>query len=168
MTQGKPYRRGKVPKRRVRFESRIALMLVSATVMSVLAAAAQSDLKLAYDKPAAKVLTEGGSVRSAGERLEISEADSVTILFCNATSFRNYRDIGGDAVSAARGYVLRASKQSYDRLRQKHVDDFRSWFSRVQLRLGEDHSTETTDRRIMTWRRDLKDFAPRLFQQDGQ
>jgi alpha-L-fucosidase 2 len=95
-----------------------------------------------------KVLAEGGSVRGAGERLEISGANSVTILFSNATSFRNYRDIGGDALGAARGYVQRASKPSYDQLRQRHVDDFRRLFSRVQLRLGENHSTETTDRRI--------------------
>jgi alpha-L-fucosidase 2 len=99
-----------------------------------------------------KVLTEGGSVRSAGERLEISGANSVTVLFSNATSFRNYRDIGGDALGAAQTYVQPASKQPYDLLRQRHVDDFRRLFSRVQLRLGEDHSTETTDRRI-------KDFA---------
>jgi alpha-L-fucosidase 2 len=95
-----------------------------------------------------KVMTDGGSVRSAGERLEISGANSATILFSNATSFRNYRDIGGDALGAARGYVERASKQAYDRLRQRHEDDFRRLFSRVQLRLGEDHSSETTDRRI--------------------
>jgi alpha-L-fucosidase 2 len=99
-----------------------------------------------------KVLAQGGSVRSAGGRLEISGANSVTILFSNATSFRNYRDIGGDALGAAQTYVQPASKQPYALLRQRHVDDFRRLFSRVQLRLGEDHSTETTDRRI-------KDFA---------
>ena len=95
-----------------------------------------------------KVLAEGGSVRSAEGHLEISGANSVTILFSNATSFRNYRDIGGDALGAAQEYLQRASKQSYDQLRQKHVDDFRRLFSRVQLRLGEDNSTEATDRRI--------------------
>ena len=96
-----------------------------------------------------KVLAEGGSVRSAGERLEISGANSVTILFSNATSFRNYRDISGDALGAAQAYVQRGSKRSYDQLRQRHVDDFRRLFSRVQLRLGEDRSsTKATDRRI--------------------
>jgi alpha-L-fucosidase 2 len=95
-----------------------------------------------------KVMPEGGSVRSDGERLEISGANSVTILFSNATSFRNYRDISGDALSAAQEYVKAASEQPYDRLRQRHVDDFRRLFSRVQLRLGEDHSTKPTDQRI--------------------
>jgi alpha-L-fucosidase 2 len=99
-----------------------------------------------------KVLADGGSVRAAGGHLEISGANSVTLLFSNATSFRNYRDIGGDALGTAQAYVQRASQQSYDRLRQRHVDDFGRLFSRVQLRLGDAHSTETTDQRI-------KDFA---------
>jgi len=99
-----------------------------------------------------KVLAEGGSVRAAGDRLEVSGANAVTILFSNATSFRNCHDIGGDALAAAQAYVLRASKQPYDRLRQRHLDDFRRLFSRVQLRFGEDHSTETTDRRIQDFR----------------
>jgi alpha-L-fucosidase 2 len=39
-------------------------------------------------------------------------------------------------------------KRPYDRLRQRHVSDFRVLFSRVRLRLGENHATETTDLRI--------------------
>ena len=98
-----------------------------------------------------KVLIEGGSVRGAGERLQISGANAVTILFSNATSFRNYHDIDGDPPSAAQGYVRRASKMPYEHLRRRHVDDFQSLFSRVQLRLGQDHPTETTDRRITSF-----------------
>ena len=107
-----------------------------------------------WDKPGMRfaavlnVSTEGGSVRSVGGHLEISGANTATILFSNATSFRNYRDIGGDALDAAQGYVRRASGKSYDELRRKHVDDFQRLFSRVRLHLGEDQSTETTDRRI--------------------
>jgi alpha-L-fucosidase 2 len=98
-----------------------------------------------------KVLPEGGSVRNASGRLEISGANAVTILFSNATSFKNYRDIGGDALGAARVYLERASKHSYDSLRQRHVNDFRELFSRVQLRLGEDRSTDSTDQRIKSF-----------------
>jgi alpha-L-fucosidase 2 len=95
-----------------------------------------------------QVLSEGGSVRSDANRLEISSANSVTILFSNATSFKNYRDIGGDALSNARMYLQNASKKSYDSLRKRHIDDFSALFSRVQLHLGEDKSTESTDQRI--------------------
>ena len=100
-----------------------------------------------------RVQNEGGSVRSEGGRLEVSGADSVTILFSNATSFRNYRDIGGDALGTAQDYLHRAEQRSYDQLRQRHLDDFRGLFSRAELRLGEDHATETTDRRIQNFAR---------------
>jgi len=95
-----------------------------------------------------KVLPEGGSVRNSEGRLEISGATSVTILFSNATSFKNYRDIDGDALGAARAYLARAAQHSFESLRQRHVNDFCGLFSRVQLHLGEDHSTESTDQRI--------------------
>jgi len=95
-----------------------------------------------------KVLVEGGSVRNADGHLEVSAADSATIVFSNATSFRDFRDIGGDALGSARAFVARASKRSVDELRRRHVEDFRRLFSRVQLRLGDSSSTETTDRRI--------------------
>jgi alpha-L-fucosidase 2 len=98
-----------------------------------------------------KVLAEGGSVRSAEGRLEISGANSVTILFSNATSFKNYQDISADALGGARAHLERASQQSYDSLRKRHVDDFREFFSRVQLRLGENHSTASTDQRIKSF-----------------
>jgi alpha-L-fucosidase 2 len=99
----------------------------------------------------ARVLHDGGTVRAADGRLEVADASAVTILFSNATSFRNYRDIDGDAVTAARGYVDRAAASPYDELRRRHVADFQSLFSRVQLQLGETASTETTDRRITSF-----------------
>jgi alpha-L-fucosidase 2 len=98
-----------------------------------------------------KVFAAGGSVHGTQGRLEISGANSVTILFSNATSFKTYRDISNDALSAAGGYLERASKQSYEQLRQNHVNDFRQLFSRSQLSLGESHSTDTTDRRLQTF-----------------
>ena len=98
-----------------------------------------------------KVLTSGGSVRSADGRLEVSAANSATIVFSNATSFRNFQDIGGDALGSARGFLTRASKRPYDQLRRRHVDDFGRLFSRVQLRLGDARSTDTTDRRIKSF-----------------
>ena len=97
---------------------------------------------------AVRVLHDGGSVRAVDSRLEVTGASAVTVLFSNATSFRSYRDIDGDAVTAARGYVNRAARLSFDTLRQRHVADFGSLFSRVQLQLGNAVSKETTDRRI--------------------
>ena len=107
-----------------------------------------------WDKPGMrfaavlKVVPEGGSVRSSEGRLEVSGASAITILFSNATSFKNYKDISGDALVSARGYLTQAAMHSYPSLRKRHLDDFRRLFSRVELRLGEDRSTESIDQRI--------------------
>lgn len=98
-----------------------------------------------------KVLVEGGSVRNADGHLEVSAADSATIVLTNATSFRSYRDIDGDPLGDARGVLARASTRSFDELRHRHVEDFRRVFSRVQLRLGDSSAMETTDRRIKSF-----------------
>ena len=111
-----------------------------------------------WDKPGLrfaarlKVLADGGTVRSEGNHLQIAGADTVTIVFSNATSFRNYRDISGDAVSAARSTLQRALTKTYTQLRQDHAADFSGLFSRVRLQLGTDHSDQPTDGRI-------RDFA---------
>ena len=83
-----------------------------------------------------KVLTEGGSVQSVGDHLEIANANAITLVFTNATSFRNYHDISGDPVSAVRRTLDQALKKSYTELREGHIADFRALFSRVQLQLG--------------------------------
>lgn len=98
-----------------------------------------------------RVLPEGGSVHSAEGRLEISGANAITILFSNATSFKNYRDISGDALGRARGYLQQASTHSYESLLKRHLDDFRPLFLRAQLHLGENRSTESIDQRIKSF-----------------
>ncbi len=103
---------------------------------------------------AVKVRVEGGLVRNADGHLEVSAADSATIVFSNATSFRSFRDIGGDALGRARAFLARASKQSFDELRRRHADDFRRLFSRVQLHLGDSRSATPTDRRIKSFAED--------------
>jgi len=98
-----------------------------------------------------KVMHQGGTVHADGQHLEVCGADAVTILFSTATSFRNYRDISGDALASARAYLGRASAHSYDSLLKRHFEDYRPLFSRVQLSLGPDHSTDPIDQRIQNF-----------------
>ena len=98
-----------------------------------------------------KVRTEGGSVQSVGDRLEIANANAVTLIFTNATSFRNYKHISGDPVTAVRSTLDQALKKSYTELREGHIADFRALFARVQLQLGPADlkaSDQPTDERI--------------------
>jgi alpha-L-fucosidase 2 len=96
----------------------------------------------------ARVLVDGGAVRPAGDRLEVDGADAATIILSAATSFVSFADISGDASGRTRAWADKAAAIPFDRLRARHVEDFRSLFTRVRLRLGDSVSTETTDRRI--------------------
>lgn len=95
-----------------------------------------------------KVIPEGGTITNQGDQLEISGANAVTLVFSNATSFRNYRDISADPVVASRKTLQRALTKSYGQLRQAHIADFSNLFSRVRLQLGPDRADRPTDQRI--------------------
>jgi alpha-L-fucosidase 2 len=96
----------------------------------------------------ARVLVDGGAVRASGDRLEVAGANAATIILGAATSFVSFADISGDASGRARASADRAAAMPFDQLRARHVEDFRTLFARVQLRLGDGVSREATDRRI--------------------
>jgi len=106
-----------------------------------------------WDKPGlryaalARVRPEGGTVRAQNGRLYVEGADAVTILFSGATSFRNYKDISGDAQAQARGFLEAAWPTPFDALRAAHVADHQALFRRVALDLGPG-ADRPTDQRI--------------------
>lgn len=84
----------------------------------------------------ARLHVEGGTGRAEGGSLHVFGADAVTLLVSIATSYRNDRDVSGDAEAMAQGYLQAAARKSYARLRQTHVTDYRPRFRRVSLQLG--------------------------------
>jgi alpha-L-fucosidase 2 len=100
-----------------------------------------------------QVRIEGGTLEREGERLRVRDADAVTILFSGATGFRNYRDIGANALERAQGYLNAVSGKSFEALRRTHVEDYQALFHRVRISLGPGGPDRTTDVR-------LKEFKP--------
>ena len=97
-----------------------------------------------------RIRTEGGSVTQEGGRLVVRGADAVTILLSGATSFRTYRDIGGDALARAQATLQAAWPKPLDRLRADHIRDHQTLFHRVRLTLGRnDNAARPTDQRIV-------------------
>jgi len=80
--------------------------------------------------------TAGGKVDVADGRLRVRRAREVTLLVGAATSFVNFRDIGGDPVQAVRTRTESAANKTYARLRADHVAAHRALFGRLSLRLG--------------------------------
>jgi alpha-L-fucosidase 2 len=113
---------------------------------------------------ALRVMADGGTVAASGQdRLEVSHANSVTILLDCATSYRYPahagKDSGVDAdvlagdPAAMRAAVDRnlaaASRRSYTELRGRHLVDHRRYFRRASIDFGPDpNAAVPTDKRI--------------------
>jgi len=98
--------------------------------------------------------------------VKVTGADSVLLLFSAATGFRKYDDISGDPEKRNREILGRAKNKPWDRLREDHVQDFRSLFDRVSLSLSDaDTSGIPTDRRFAAFAAGRNpDFASLFFQ----
>jgi alpha-L-fucosidase 2 len=95
----------------------------------------------------------GGHVESAGDRLDVSGADSVTLTIVAATDFRE-KDL-----AAACKRDLAGASRSYDALRSEHVADYQHFFRRVRLELPVDASARAlpTDERLRRVQQGAKD-----------
>ncbi len=100
----------------------------------------------------ARIKTEGGTVHAENGRLIVTRADAVTVLVSIGTSYKNYRDVSGDADRQARGLLEQAGFKTYDRLRTAHTADHQRLFRRVALDLGTTEAAHRpTDERIKTF-----------------
>jgi len=86
-------------------------------------------------------MTKGGKVEAQPDgALKIAGADEVLLLIGAATGYRKFNEMPdtpvADVISAARKPVDAAAAISYDQLQQRHVEDHRRLFRRVQLDLG--------------------------------
>jgi alpha-L-fucosidase 2 len=96
-----------------------------------------------------RALAEGGTVRVVDDELAVEGADAVTLLVAAATSFRSYKDVGGDPAARVEAQLRAAAAKPYPALLEDHVREHRRLFRRVDLRLPEtEASAGPTDRRL--------------------
>ena len=113
------------------------------------------DLQTVYVKGAlsfqgrARFLHEGGSLSAKDGVISVKGADSVTVLFAAATSFRKYDDVGGDPVTLTKACLEKVASKPFASLRENHMAGHRAIFDRVSLDLGKtEASMQPTDERI--------------------
>ena len=114
----------------------------------------------------ARAVAEGGSVTSSGGTLQVTSADSVTVLISIGTSYRDFRDTGGDYQGIARRHLDAATSRTYGDLRGRHVADYQRLFTRTTLDLGRTPAADQpTDVRIARHANtDDPQFSALLFQ----
>jgi len=95
----------------------------------------------------ARIQAKGGSVTDNENSITVSGADEVLVFISMATNFISYNDVSGDEEATSRSYLSGVRKHPYKKLRESHIKDYSSLFSRVSLDLGTP-STKPTDERI--------------------
>lgn len=117
-----------------------------------------------------KVLTDG-TVTESAESLEVAGAGTATLYISAATNFVNYKDVSGNAALRAERQLERALDWSYDEALERHTDNYRKLFDRVQLTLGREESEASrreTDVRIRDFNRGEDVSLPALLFQYGR
>lgn len=99
-----------------------------------------------------RVLPQGGTLHRRGERIEVRDADEVLLLLTTATSFRRFDDVSGDPAAITLAQIDKASRRSWQALRDDHVAAHRALFRRVSIDLGRtpaDVSALPTEQRVV-------------------
>ncbi|MBD5779112.1 glycoside hydrolase family 95 protein [Pelagicoccus sp. NFK12] len=90
-----------------------------------------------------KVLRKGGTVRSVDGRIMVENANEAVLLFTAATDIKTFAGRGvEDARAAALSDLAKSEKQSYGKLKQAHIADFRSYYDRVGIRIEGENTDE--------------------------
>ena len=99
------------------------------------------------------VLNEGGSRQLSGTNIQISNADTVTVLLTGGTNYdiesANY--IGESSAALSRRIIETisgASAKSYKTLKEDHLNDYQELFHRVKIDLAEDMPNTPTNQLI--------------------
>ena len=96
-----------------------------------------------------RVAAEGGKVVAGGDKISVTGADTATLFYVAATSYVDYRDIGGDPAAKVEKYLAGIKGKSFEQLYTNHLDDHAKLFGRVSIDLGgKGAATMPTDERL--------------------
>ena len=114
------------------------------------------------------VKTQSGRISCKDGVLAVEDATEATIYVSIATNFNNYQNIDGNATERAKDYMNKALLHSYPEMKKTHTAFFKQYMDRVSLNLGENHSTETTDKRIENFAKNQDNHLLAIYFQFGR
>jgi alpha-L-fucosidase 2 len=118
---------------------------------------------------ALRALADGGKVAPKDDRLEIRDANTVTLLLTSATSYINYQDVSGNPVEKVHAGITAAAAKPCDALLKDHLDDYTALFNRVALDVGSTVPSEVpTDQRLKNVSMDKDPQLAALYFQFGR
>lgn len=96
-----------------------------------------------------EVINKGGDISATDHSLVISDANEATILVSTSTDM-----LDKDYLTTVDNLLTKANKTSYSTLRESHIAQYKSKFDRVELNLGKQDNSRTTDERLVSFQED--------------
>jgi len=84
-----------------------------------------------------RAINDGGEIKIYNDTISMESCNSVTLLICTATSYRD-----ADYTKVAADRIEKVSIMDYDELKNRHTADHSAMFDRVQFLLCSDSSVE--------------------------
>lgn len=108
------------------------------------------------------ILKTDGVLGSSDMQLSVQGAENAVIAVAIATSFNGFDKEPGtegkDPTELTEFWLRNAENRSYQRLKQAHIQDFRSFFDRVEFSVGENEQKELPlDRRLKEYQDNRED-----------
>ena len=85
-----------------------------------------------------RAIPHGGTVTVEGGKLRVEAADGVLLLVAAATNYQGFSGRGtADPLQATKDDITKVSNKTYADMRAAHVAEYRAFFDRVSLSLGD-------------------------------
>lgn len=116
------------------------------------------------------VKTDGGTVSAGKGTVDVSGANSATIILNIGTNFVSFEDVSADPAARAEAVIEAASKKTYEELKEAHLADYQALFNRVTLDLGEAASNagDITSSRVSAFNSTNDPYFVELYYQFGR
>jgi alpha-L-fucosidase 2 len=113
-----------------------------------------------------RVVVEEGTTKATADKVEVTNADSATVLIAMATSYRGFQDVSGDPEAIVKAQIKAAAGKRCEKLLDAHVREHQRLFRRVSFDLGaKEASRLPTDERIVNFHNgNDPEFAALYFQ----
>ena len=99
-----------------------------------------------------KIIYHDGGVIQYDDRLEVKQASRVVLALTAATNYVKYNDISGDPSAICQENLTALSSKNPQDFIQRHLDDYRSLFNRVDINLGTTEAMlQMTDDRVINF-----------------
>ncbi len=111
----------------------------------------------------ARVVCDGGDIKTNGNTISVENANSATLFLVAATSFKNFQDISADPAKKCAKDLASVSRKSFETVLNTHLTDYRGLFRRVSFGLPQTSRSESpTDKRLEAVKQNGLDGDPAL------